>query len=122
MLSPVLFGAPSTPDIDYKTRYAGSGPAMAEVAPTGLPPVAFLFAPGADLLETSPVGKHDTWHELAPLPPAEIILAQKAALDPSTQATKVYPVKVAALGMIDAGDLVYGHDRPTLTQRVGIVP
>lgn len=122
-LFPVSFSSASTPDIDYKTRYDDTGGGnLVAVEPTGVPGYAFLEDAQADMVGTSPVGVRGVAAELAPLPSVDIILATQAAMDPARQMTHVRPAKLAALGMIDAGDLVYGHDRPTLSQRVGVVP
>lgn len=121
-LFPVSFDDPSTPPIDYETRYTGSGAGMRPVEPVGVPGVAFLREDDADLLEASPTGQSGNYIQMAPLPSVDIILAMQAAVDPSAQGTKVTPAKLAALGNIDAGDLVYGTDAATLTKRVGVVP
>lgn len=114
-----LFPVSFAPDIDYKPRYDAD---LQEVPPVGVPAFAFAYEGGGDFMEASPTGKSGNYTQLAPLPPAEVMLAQQAALDPSTQMTRVYPAKLAALGPLDAGDLIYGTDRPMLTQRVGLVP
>jgi len=121
-LYPITFDDPSTPHLDYTARYAGSGTGMHEVPPVGVPFYAYQLDPGADLLETSNTGWHDDNYTLSPLPPVDVILAVQAMADPSNQGTKVVPVKLAAEGMIDVGDLIYGTDQPLLTDHLGLVP
>lgn len=121
-LFPVTFDDPSVPDIDYTARYAGTGAGMHSVPPTGVPGYAFHQADRGDMLPTSPVALPFVDDELAPFPPIAIMLAQKAAFDPATQQTHVVPAKVAALGKLDAGDLVYPDDDGLVSTYVGVVP
>lgn len=119
-LFPVAFGSPNTPNIEYATRYTAGG--VDVTAPAGVPGYAFVSRAPADVLETSSVGEHGNGHSLAPLPPVDVLMLARAATDPVAQGTHVYPAKLAALGDLDAGDLVYGHDGALLSEHVGVVP
>ena len=121
-LWPIFFGSPSTPPTDDTTRYAGSGPNMVAVPPAGVPGYAMQWPDHGDFLEASNVGKHGDWSTLAALPPTDVLLLQEAAANPVAQGTRLVPAKLAAHGMIDVGDIIYGTTAPTLTPHVGLIP